>query len=200
MTRTTLILAAAALASAGVATAQQACPTADSLARGIRVEFEGGTTEIFRSADPGVIRVDGIEGGEQTYRMEVAQGTHLLRYEALLHGVTNPSTVVTYDYGMPPLEMPVPSPGGRWQIDVAVDGFDGERQEAQSQVYDAERTDQIGGCTYRVVPVLIAYATSDTYIEAIDYLPELGIGYMVWNESDGVRSDPLTPIRLVAGK
>ena len=143
---------------------------------------------MFRPAGSGIVRVEGLEGGALAYRMELGQGTHLLRYEAVEDGRTVAGSTDLYDYGVAPSEMPVPAPGGRWQADVTVQSEEGTRAESQSQVFDAASPVEIGGCRYDRVPVVIAYDTEDAYLEGIDYLPALGFGYLAWSETaDGGR-------------
>jgi hypothetical protein len=87
--------------------------------------------------------------------------------------------------------MPVPSPAGRWQVDVRVTDSSGVFPEGQMQAYGAITDLTIGACSYQMIPVLIAYDTDDLYVEQINYLPELGIGYLVDSQT---ATDPGGPI------
>lgn len=185
-----------ALVSATGAIAQSQCPTASDLVRGIRVDYADGSAEVFRPQRPGVMKVDGMIDGQLAYRMEIAQGTHLLRYEDIVQGRPVASSVNEYDYSLAPLEMPVPQPGDRWQADVLVTTLEGERREAQSQVYDQVDPVEIGECTYDRVPVVIAYDTEDGYLEGVAYLPALGLGFLVWSETDDGERVGTDPVRI----
>lgn len=181
---------------AGAAAAQEACPTASDLVRGIRFDYSDGSAEIFRPQGPGVLRVDGLIGGNLAYRMELGQGIHLLRYEDISDGRSIAGSLSVYDYGMAPTEMPVPVPGQRWQADVKVIGADGTRSEAQSQAYDRADSLDIGGCTYERVPVVIAYDTEEGYLEGVDHLPELGLGFLSWSQTEDGGRVTTDPVRI----
>jgi hypothetical protein len=175
--------------------AQNACPTAADRAAGIRVAFEDGSAEVFRSGPVlAVTIVDGTDPDGSSYRMELAQGTHLLIYENVIDGRPDRSSRVTYDYGMPPAEMPVPAPGGRWQSAVTVTSSEGTDSEAQTHAYDLLDTIDIAGCVYDVISVLIAYDTPDAYIENLHYLPELDISYLVWSETEDKPREPVQAV------
>lgn len=194
--RETQLAFAAALLLAGPAMGQTACPVADDLFRGIRVDFDGGRVETYRSAGQGVVLMEGREADGPGYRLNLGQGTHVLRYET----PGDVSSVQVYDYGVGPAEMPVPVPGGRWQVEVSVTAPGRDRIEAQAQAYDQETTRQIGACSYRVVPVVIAYDTADAYMEGLDYLPELGFAYLVWSRNADGPGAEYSPVAISAGK
>lgn len=175
--------------TAGSAVAQSVCATAQDVARGLHIDFVDGTTETYRSTGPGVMTVDGFDGGELYFRLEIAQGTHLLSYVAIADGVPDPSSRQSYDYGMTASELPVPSDGGRFNPTVFVEGSDGRRPEDQFQAYVSGDPLTLEGCTYETLDVLIAYDTADNYMESIRYFPALGVGYLLWNQSDEGRSD-----------
>jgi hypothetical protein len=175
----TLILAPLPLA------AQQSCPTAADLDRGIRITFADGGTETFRRADPGVIAVTGREPDGSGFNMDLAQGLHLLMWEATTGGQPDAASRITYDYaGQPPTALPLPEAGRKWRTEVRVEDADfGPRDEPQSQVYGRLSQIEIGACSYVAIEVTISYATSDQYRETLRWLPDLGLAYLVWNES-----------------
>lgn len=191
------ILSLGVVAGSGAVHAQAGCPTADDLAQGITITFADGTVETHRAArEPGVTEVLGSDGAGFEYRMRLAHGTHLLMYEELVNGRPDPETRQTYEYGVAVVQMPVPEPGGRWVVDVRVTSAEGERTEQQMQAYDAMTTEVIGGCSYGRIEAVIAYDTSDFYIEGIHFLPELELGYLAWSESNGEPSMDLTPVSI----
>ncbi|SHI87924.1 hypothetical protein [Wenxinia saemankumensis] len=186
--------------AAPLAAQSPGCVTAADLAGGIRVEYGDGTAEIYSRRDGAVVHVRGMVDDVPSYEFEIAHGTHLLSYRNIVDGAVDPASRQDYEYGIPPEEMPVPAPGGRWQASVTVTSAEGDRQEAQSQVYDAAGTVSVGACTYATLPAIIAYDTADAYMEGIRVLPELGIGYMLWNETDGVRSETVRVVSISAVK
>ncbi len=177
--------------------AQTSCPTAADLARGIQLTYDDGTVEVYRSTDrAGVIDVYGEDPFGYAYRMLIAHGTHLLMYEEVVNGASDPNSRQTYDYGVSVANMPVPFPGGRWAVDVIATTVEGPRSETQVQAYDAIVTQRIGPCRYDRIEAVIAYDTADDYIEGIHFLPELGLGYLVWSESYGATAMDLTPVAI----
>ncbi len=181
--------------------AQTTCPTAADLTRGIKVGFADGSTEIYRSVGNGVVSVKGLNAVGEKYEIDLAQGLYLLMYQAVENGVPVDGSRIEYDYGVPPTDLPLPTPGKRWQSDVSVTASDGIRNEPQVHVYDAMVTDMIGGCEYDMISVLISYETSDLYSETIHYLPALGLGYLLWNETIDQPRDPVPAVAItVMGK
>lgn len=196
----TLLLAAALAFGASAATAQTSgCATMADLATGIIVDYADGISETYRSIAPGVSSVDGRDGSLQIYRLEIAQGTHLLNYVEYYDGQADETTRQVYDYGMAPTSMPVPTDGGRFSPQVTVTWQGDARGEFQVQAYAAGDPLVLGACTYQTVDAVIAYETDDNYIESITYLPELGIGYLEWSGTDGNRGIENTVIGIRTG-
>lgn len=183
-----------ALVIAGItapAAAQETCPGPADKGRPIAVQFESGLVEVHRTEDGQVWTIEAFEAGEMIYRLEVAHGTHLLSYVEMVGQMPVEESRVTYDYGRTVPDMPAPSPAGRWQVDVNVTDSSGVFVEGQMQAYGAVTDLTIGACSYQMIPVLIAYDTDDFYVEQINYLPELGIGYLVDSQT---ANDPGGPI------
>lgn len=178
------------------AMAQTGCAVAADLGRGITVTFADGSTEIFRQAAPGIVQVTGDGSDGTRYGMQLAQGFHLLEW--MPEG--DPSGRVAYDYGMPAAAMPLPQPGGGWTVPARVTDSGGARAEAQTHSYGPAQTLMIGTCGYTMIEATIAYATSDNYVESIIYLPELGLSYLLWNESADYARDPIPAVSIRAGK
>lgn len=179
---------------------QTQCVTEADLQSGITVDFADGTSEIYRSTGPGLMSVDGMDGNEAFFRLELAQGTHLLSYVGIFEGRPDEPTRQTYDYDMAATEMPVPQAGGRFAVDVMVTAEDGVRQEDQVQAYVAGEALVVDGCTYEVIDAYIAYDTGDNYMELVKYMPQLGFGYLFWSEADDGRADENIVTRIRAGK
>ena len=173
------------------AAAQDRCPGPQDRGQPIAVQFESGLVEVHRTKDGQVWTIEAFEAGERLYTLEVAHGTHLLSYVEMAGETPIDGSRVSYDYGLNVADMPVPSPSGRWQVDVRVTDSTGVFPEGQIQAYGAITDLRIGACSYQMIPVLIAYETDDLYVEQINYLPELGIGYLVDSQT---ATDPGGPI------
>ncbi len=186
---------------AGVAFAQAGCPTSADLARGIRIEFADGSYETYRDAGSGVVFVEGQDVEGYGYQMELGQGIHLLTYANVTSGAVDTMSRISYDYGRAAGELPLPEAGGRWSSAVTVTDQYGERSEPQTHEWGQITTVDIGGCSYDMIEALIGYKTGDGYRESVEFLPALGLGYLVWNESDTMERNPVRPVSIrVAGK
>lgn len=188
---TGLLFAALGPAGPMVAQSQDRCPGPRDRGQPIAVRFESGLMEVHSTKDGQTFSIEAFEAGQPIYRLEVAHGTHLLSYVEVYDGQADEGTRVTYDYGIPVARMPVPAPGARWQSGVRVTDNDGTATEAQVQAYGVMTDVTIGTCRYDMIPVLIAYDSADLYVEQINYLPELGIGYLVDSQTE---TDPGGPI------
>lgn len=195
-----IIFSIAFFCAGGAAFAQTTCATAADLQSGIHLDFADGTTESYRSTGPSTMSVDGIDGTEVYFRLELAHGTHLLSYVSVYQGEPDGESRQLYDYGVPAGQLPIPEIGGRFNTEVTVTGSDGNWREDQFQAYVEGTPLTIGGCTYDVIDVVIAYDTADNYIEHINYLPQLGLGYLLWNQADDGRSDDNVVLGIRTGK
>ncbi|EYD75448.1 hypothetical protein Rumeso_03018 [Rubellimicrobium mesophilum DSM 19309] len=187
---------------AGPAFGQAACPVSGDLPRGIRVDYDDGTTEVFRATGaPGVVAVLGTFGDGTGYRLELGQGLHLLSYTPVsADGGVDAEARVDYDYGRTAEELPVVEAEKRFDTPVRVTDQFGLHDQAQSQAYGAEEVLAIGTCSYRAVPVMIAYDTSNDYVEALRFLPELGIALLNWQESTDQARRVIEPVAIRPGK
>ncbi len=186
---------------AGMAMAQAGCPTAADLARGIRIDFADGSFETYRDTGAGVVVVDGADPEGFGYQMELGHGIHLLSYVNVNDGVVDDTSRISYDYGRAVGELPLPEAGGRWSSPVTVNDQYGPRSEPQTHQWSQISTVDIGGCSYDMIEAIIGYKTGDGYRESVEYLPELGLGYLLWNESDTMARNPVRPVSIrVAGK
>ena len=188
--RSLLALAATLLSSVApsLADAQTACPTADDLARGIRVDRSGGYTEIFRSGGQGIIAVEGSIDRKLEYTLELAGGLQLLSYSGNVGETPDTEGDLTYDYGISHDDLPLPVPNGRWQSGVTVTAKSGPFSEPQLYAYGPLEQISIGTCPYAMISASIAYQNPQNYIETVQYLPDLGISILVRQGDD--TSDP----------
>jgi hypothetical protein len=175
---------------AGAALAQASCPTAADLAGGIRVDFENQFSEVYQQLSPGVVLAVGTYSDGTGHEIELGLGLHVMAYRAMADGVVLPEGGSTTDYGMPASELPLPGPGARWQLEVKSTDSSGTRDEVLRYAADTVSQIQIGACTYDRMTMLIAFDTEDNYVEAVEYLPALGISYLIWGESDGTVAEP----------
>lgn len=165
------------------AVAQTRCPTAADLATGIRVLFEDGSAETFRLGGPGLVEVAGREPDGARYRLSLAHGHHLLSFQAVAEdGTPDPASLVTYDYGRPPSDLPLPEPLGRFSSDVTVTDAGGPRQEPQMQAFGPLTAVTLGGCAFDAVEAAVAYDTPEGYTEGLLWLPGLGISILTWQQ------------------
>lgn len=181
---------------AGAALAQGACPTADDLARGIRIDFADGSFETFRDPGIGLVTVEGEDSEGYGYMMELGKGLHLVSYANMVDGTVDFGSRLDYDYGVALQDLPEPVAGGRWASAVTVRDVSGTRSEPQNHVWSDVTVIDIGGCSYDMIEALIAYKTGDGYRESVHYLPALGIGYLYWNESDTMEAFPVEAVRI----
>ena len=177
-----------------------ACPVAEDLDTSISIIFDDGITEVYRRSGTDVVAVEGRIDGVVGYRMQLAHGIHLLRYEDVENGRPVPSSLMVYDYGMAPADLPLPDPGGRGQADVIVTR-DGEAvEEDQSLVYGERGSLEIGDCVYESLPVTIAYDTPGGYIEGLIYLPELEFAILDWTQTGAEDRIEIAPLEIARGK
>ncbi len=201
LTGTLAVLAGQMLIAAPVAAQTTGCAGAGDLRAGITLTYSDGVTETYRSAGPGVTTVQAMDGAQPLYRLEISQGTHLLDYVEYDGAAINEQTRQVYDYGQPPETLPVPENGGRFTPTVTVtSSVDGVRTETQAQAYIAGDALVVEGCSYETIDAVIAYLTDDNYIESITYLPQLGIGFLAWSETDNGRSDDSVVVSIRTGK
>ena len=175
-----------------------ACPTAEDLATGIRLTQADGSVETFRRVSPAVVeqRTRYTDGYEALNLF--GQGLHLMQLADLEEDGTI-SNILRFAYGVEAAEMPVPTAGGSWQVEVGViEGFSTSR-EVQSQSYGAATEVTIGDCTYDAIPVTIDYLGDETdYSEEITYLPSLGFGYLTRWEEPGTAPDTYVHVKIEA--
>jgi hypothetical protein len=166
------------------AAAQAACPTANDLSKGIRVDRSGGYTEIFRAGGQGIVAVEGYIDRDLDYTLELAGGLQLLSYSGNVGPTPNPEGDLTYDYGVSHDDLPLPVPNGRWQSPVTVTAKSGPFSEPQLYAFGPLEQISIGTCPYAMISVTIAYQNDNNYIETLQYFPDLGISVLVRQGDD----------------
>lgn len=182
------------------ALAQQSCPGPDDRNKPIRIVFEDQTVEVYRPQTDMVTRIEGYDGPEPVYTIDVVHGTHMLSYVSIVDGTPDPGSQIVYDYGVPLSQMPVPSPGGRWQVDASFADADGTQAEAQAQAYGPLQSVQIGACIYDAFDVFIAYDSPDAYMETLIYLPALGLAYLYTSQTADDPGVPVPAIEIAVAK
>jgi hypothetical protein len=180
----------------GLAMAQTACPTANDLAQGIRVDRSGGYTEVFRAGGQGIIAVEGFIDRKLEYNLELAGGFQLLSYSGNVGESPVADDGLTYDYGVPHADLPGPVANGRWQSAVTLTGIDGPYAEPQLYAYGPLEQISIGDCSYAMILVTIAYQNDINYIETVQFLPDLGISVLVRQGDDNTEPTEFTIQRI----
>ena len=91
-----------------------------------------------------------------------------------------PDSVVNTAYPAVAADLPLPTPGGRWDVQTTVRGYGDIYQEAQSQRWGPLTKFTIGTCTYEVLDGKVVYTSDDDFVitEGIYYFSELGIGLL----------------------
>lgn len=191
-----LLLVLLLAASPTLAAAQTACPTANDLTQGIRVDRSGGYTEIFRAGGQGIIAVEGTIDRKVEYNLELAAGLQLLSYSGNVGETPDTEGDLTYDYGIPHADLPAPVPNGRWQSNVTVTAKSGPFSEPQLYAYGPLEQISIGDCPYAMILATIAYQNDANYIETVQYLPDLGISILVRQSDDSSAPTEFTIQRI----
>ncbi len=176
--------------------AAQDCPTANDLARGIRVDRSGGYTEVFRAGGQGIIAVEGFIDRKLEYNLELAGGFQLLSYSGNVGESPVADDGLTYDYGVPDADLPGPVANGRWQSAVTLTGVNGAYSEPQLYAYGPLEQISIGDCSYATILVTIAYQNDVNYIETVQFLPDLGISILVRQGDDNTEPTEFTIQRI----
>ena len=167
--------ATALLALALPAQALAQCPTADDLARGILFTGAEGETELFTSGDGDTIlaRFRSPEGLESD--AVLARGVYLM--DLVSHPGAPEETRSLYAFPLLTRELPLPTPGGSFEIAAEVSVGDHAATELQSYSFGPAGEARYGDCAYEVIPVEITYSTLQGTVETYHYLPALGISY-----------------------
>lgn len=162
----------------------QSCPTANDLSQGIRIDRSDGYTEYFRAGGQGIIAVQGFIDRKLEYNLELAAGLQLLSYSGNVGETPDAEGDLTYDYGAAIDTLPGPVPNGRWQSPVTVTAKSGPFSEPQLYAFGPLEQISIGGCPYAAISATIAYQNDNNYIEAVQFLPDLGISVLVQQGDD----------------
>lgn len=163
-----------------------ACPTGADLTNGIRVTEGDGTTNDFRSLRSGVVQQDGRATDGYTYRTLLGQGVHILQLADTENGALIQDTVYSTAYPTSPGDLPIPTPGSRWEVDTSIRSVDEIYAEAQTQAWGNVVPFTIGDCTYDAIPGKVDYISDGFHIkETLMFMPDLGFALLMVYEDVG---------------
>ncbi|MEL6958393.1 MAG: hypothetical protein AAGL89_05505 [Pseudomonadota bacterium] len=184
--RSALIAAALGAFAQGAA----ACPTAADLASGIIVTEDNGIENLFQSVDDLIVAQSGTLQDGGRFRHLMVHGIHLTEIARADPGESL-SKALLFDYDIPLEDLPVPEPGGQWDLQTFVNVSGDRFPERYASAWSDLTPMTIGGCTYDVLTGKLAYISADnTLLEVFYYVPELGFGLLETDEPNAV--DPFT--------
>ena len=155
------------------------CPTAADLDTGILFRTLDGDTELFRRVSEDVV-LSTYDGGNAQSRVLLGQGLYVLDNVGLAEGEVLPEAQVRVSFPMPAAEMPRPTPGGDWAVDVIVEEGGVSEPEHQSYAFGPLTEVALGNCTFDMVPVVQTYSPDPYEVtDRVNWLPELGVSYLV---------------------
>lgn len=167
------------LALIGLASAVSAeCPPPEASQTGLRLTYDDGPIEIYRSVNADLVTVEGQDFGEVTHRMELLRGAYLQRYVEERDGAEVSETAVSYSYPDGQAAPPVPFVGATWSGDVMIEAASGTTSELQLHEIGIPFELVIGDCTLAALPITITYGEAADYIEIVNFLPDYEIGYL----------------------
>lgn len=176
------------LAMAVPAAAQDACPTIDDLAGGIRFETATGEIETFRRYSDDIVESYYAYSPDEGVRSMLVRGLYLVEVMEMADGKMLPGSRTTYSFPMAADALPQPEPGTTWSVTLARLDSAGLASEQQDYVFGPAQTRTYGGCAYQMIPVEIAYPDDpDPELrDILHYLPELGLSYVAaFKDSNG---------------
>ena len=167
-------LAMMALASAAGAE----CPPPEASQTGLRLTYDDGPVEIYRTINDQLVTVEGQDFGEVTHRMELLRGVYLQRYVEERDGAEVSETAVSYSYPDGEAGPPAPLVEATWSGEVMIEAAGGTTTEPQLHEVGIPFELVIGDCTLVALPITITYGVEADYIEIVNYLPDYEIGYL----------------------
>ncbi|MEL7100562.1 MAG: hypothetical protein AAGM84_17180 [Pseudomonadota bacterium] len=172
--KTTATLAAVLICTGTLG--QATCPQAGALATGIKVTLSDGSAETFKSIGPGRVENYTDAGKPDGNYNILAQGIYLRATSQLSDGIVDSSSRITYNFPLADDQMPLPVPGGRWDVEVAVLEGGSIDSEIHAISFGQNARYTIGACGYDMIPVVIRIGPEDDWIEeTLYYLPTLEI-------------------------
>lgn len=176
------------LASPAVAVA--ACPTHADLENGIR--FSGpNDSEVHTRAPRGmVVTLTDPDADGFSYRAMMVHGVHVVQLSEFDGGSVMLGSTWRFGYPGGIEALPVPTPGGTWESDVAALNNFSFDIETISHVWGAEIDYVLSGCTLRGVPVRVTYDSEGFQsVEDYVYLPEVGTALLLrYSDPDGANT------------
>ncbi len=170
----------------GASPALAQCPTAADLRSGVSFTLADGSTEVFRRIGPDKIEAIFADRLGGTTRNVLAKGIYLVDVGDLVGGKLDPVTRSVTTFPVSDANLPDPTPGTRWNVEVIAKEAVGTIRSKEEYVFGSKSTFAIGSCTYSAVPITLTYldlprGNFDEYI----WLDELGLSVVV-KESYGV--------------
>ena len=182
------LIFAAALCLPTLASAQ--CPVGADMTKGVRFDVQlsdGYTTETFRRLDNGIVESQYVISPGTISRLHLAQGIYMISSDFLENGVPVPDDRTTFNFDVPIAELPLPVPGNVFRSEVvAFSTIEGTRDELHEYSYSEPRVVRFGTCKYEMIEVTVRYLlVPGGFSEVYQYLPALGLSYMVQANGDG---------------
>lgn len=154
--------------TASAARAQDVCPTAADLERGIAVTYGHGGTDTF-TADP---RTPGAVVWQGEFE-GISLGTSVLAGGYAYLSAVGPDGLATaWAYDSEPGALPAPAPGATWELVATVTTAAGESTERQSYAAGPGTVLTVGPCNFTVVPLTVRYPDGR---EDLLWFAELGL-------------------------
>ena len=175
-----------------LAWSQSACPTGADLAGGIQFELDGEATETYKTINEGVVSVEYKASDGYQSRILLGKGIYLLEFAEIVDGNIDTSSRTTYSHELKPVNMPDPTPMGRWVSKAAVLDAGSPYSEIQNHSFGPMTTLTIGSCSYDMIPISVHYDDEDRTIDLLEYMPDLGLAILSGSSSldeNGTRVD-----------
>ncbi len=176
------------------------CPSQADLRHGIRLTDTDGGSEVFQRHDQYFVRVTYDDGDGFGAQYLLLKGIYVVEVFDLENGDSVPGTRITHAYPLKPALAPLPVAGGSWDTEVITLDQGEVLNGAESYRFGAHTQATIGGCSYEMLKITAVYHDDDGYTETLNYLPELGISYLVESReaSDPLETYTYTYVRIEA--
>ncbi|MGH1415225.1 MAG: hypothetical protein ACRBB0_17175 [Pelagimonas sp.] len=160
------------------------CPIAADLDKGIRFQGDDGAMETFVQWTDGVVASNYSDPDMTGMRSMLGQGVYLLEIIDVEDGHLVPHTRLTFAHEMAASAMPKPVAGGDWRAQTYSWGGYENGMEVAIYAFGEQGTKTFGSCSYDMIPIEVSFDPAGR-IELLNYLPELGLAYVVGLEENG---------------